>query len=76
MDAENADAVEALNRLIDEYRHRCLWFLREDYYPVADDERERVLVSIERHGDVAAYRRVAEIRRWLSRNSSARSAAS
>jgi len=73
---ESVDLAEAVNRLVDEYRHRCLWFLREDYYPTTDDERRRVLDCIERHGDVAAYRRAAEVRRWLSQTSSARSAGS
>ncbi len=70
------DVSAAVKRLVDEYRDRCLWFLREDYYPVTDDDRLRVLGWIERGGDLAAYRRAAEIRRWLSRTSSAPSAAS
>jgi hypothetical protein len=65
------DGAEAVNRLVDEYRQRCLWFLRTDYYPVSDVERLRVLAYIERYGDRAAYRRAAELRRWLSRTSSA-----
>ena len=73
---EPTDIAEAIDRLVDEYRHRCLWFLREDYYPITDDDRIRVLDSIARHGDVTAYRRASEIRQWLSRRSSARSAAS
>jgi len=76
MEHGDVDIATTVNRLIDEYRHRCLWFLREDYYPRTDDERIRVLEHIERHGDVVAYRRASEIRRWLSRTSSARSAAS
>jgi len=69
------DIIEAVNRLVDEYRHRCLWFLRGDYYPATDEERLRVLAYIERHGDRRAYVRAAEVRRWLSRPSSAASAA-
>ena len=42
----------ALRQLVDDYRVRCLWFLKEDYYPVTAAERERVLQSIERHGDL------------------------
>lgn len=76
MRERSAEISEAVNRLVDEYRLRCLWFLREDYYPATDAERLRVLQCIERHGDVAAYRRAAEIRSWLSRTSSAPSAAS
>jgi hypothetical protein len=70
------DARSALRGLIDEYRSTCLWFLRDDYYPTAASESERVLGLIERYGDAAALRRVAEIRAWLSRPSSETSAAS
>lgn len=28
-----SEAQENIGRLVDEYRARCLWFLREDYYP-------------------------------------------
>ena len=70
-----AAAVDAVNRLADEYRQRCLWFLRPDYYPTTDAARRQVLGYIERYGDAQGYRRAAEIRRWLSRTSSARSAA-
>lgn len=66
----------AIDRLVDEYRLRCLWFLRPDYYPSTDAERIRVLLYIERHGDRDAYRRAREMRRWLSQTSSAPSAVS
>jgi len=64
-----------MRRLVDDYRSRCLWFLREDYYPTSDPERERVLTLITQHGDQEAFRRVAELRKWLSPHSSANSAA-
>ena len=70
------DVFEVVNRLVDEYRHRCLWFLRDDYYPTTDEERLRVLGYIQRHGDRRAYVRAAEARQWLSRASSATSAGS
>jgi hypothetical protein len=76
MDRTALDISEAVNRLVDEYRERCLWFLRPDYYPQTNEERIRTLTYIERHGDRDAFRRAAEIRRWLSRTSSERSAAS
>jgi hypothetical protein len=69
MDAE-------FRRLVDDYRSRCLWFLREDYYPETAAARRRVLHAIERHGDLQALRRVAELRAWLSRESSETSAVS
>ena len=66
---------DTIRRLIDDYRVQCLWFLREDYYPSTAAERERVLRLIELRGDLQAFRRVAEIRRGLSRRSSEISAA-
>lgn len=74
MDAALTD--NPLRRLVDDYRVQCLWFLREDYYPVGAEECERVLRLIERHGDVSALRRAAEVRTWLSRRCSGTSAAS
>ena len=65
-----------LRRLIDDYRSRCLWFLRPDYYPTSPAERERVLALIAQHGDRQAFGRVAELRTWLSQHSSETSAAS
>ena len=62
-------AEAALRQLVDDYRARCLWFLKEDYYPMTAAERERVLQFIERHGDLQAFRRVTELRRWLLQQS-------
>jgi hypothetical protein len=67
---------QAVDALVDEYRQRCLWFLREDYYPSSLEERLRVLDYIQRHGDREAFRRAAEVRKWLSPSSSEKSAAS
>ena len=66
----------ALRDLMDEYRSRCLWFLRPDYYPEGEEEAEQVLRAIERHGDRAAFQRSARIRQWLSPTSNATSAGS
>jgi hypothetical protein len=66
----------AFRAFVDEYRARCLWFLRADYYPVTAAEQAEVLRLIERHGDRRALVRAAEFRQWLSRRSSATSAAS
>jgi hypothetical protein len=63
-------------RFVDEYRARCLWFLREDYYPRTLVERENVLRQIAQHGDRDAFRRVAQFRKWLSQLSSETSAGS
>jgi hypothetical protein len=71
-----ASPEEAVNALVDEYRRRCLWFLREDYYPTTLEQRLRVLDYIQRHGDREAYRRAAEVREWCSASSNGTSAAS
>lgn len=68
-------AMETVNALVDEYRTRCLWFLREDYYPQTPAEACRVLDAIGRHGDVKAFQRAATLRQWLLQNSNAPSAA-
>jgi hypothetical protein len=65
-----ADIAAAIDALIDEYRVRCLWSLRADYYPSTTAERLRVLELIQRHGDLAAYRRAATLRQWLSQSPS------
>ena len=66
---------DPIRRLVDDYRIRCLWFLREDYYPTTAAECERVLRLIEQYGDLRAFRRVSESRKWLSHRSSETSAA-
>ncbi len=63
-------------RLVDSYRTRCLWFLREDFYPTNAEEAVRVLSQIERNADLEGFRRAARLRSWLSPTSSAPSAAS
>jgi hypothetical protein len=67
--------MQDVNALVDEYRTRCLWFLREDYYPQTTSDACRVLEHIERHGDMTAFRKAATLRQWLLQNSSALSAA-
>lgn len=72
MDEQTAN--ETVNRLVDEYRVRCLWFLRPDFYPNTREERLRVLRYIEQHGDLEAFRRAASLRQWFSHDSNATSA--
>ena len=51
--------------LIEEYRDRCLWFLRPDYVPSTPEEILQAIEYIERYGDRRAYQRAEEIRKWL-----------
>jgi hypothetical protein len=73
---EEPDLETALRALVDDYRDRCLWFLRSDFYPSDRKEILRTIGYIERYGDRRAFERTAEIRRWLSRHSSASSVVS
>ena len=66
-DDSGAVTVEsAVDCLVDEYRVRCLWFLRPDYYPSTAAQRLQVLGYIERYGDRDGFRRARILRRWLS----------
>ena len=76
MSSPPQDLARAVDRLVDRYRVECLWFLREDYYPASDEERLRVLEYVERYGDREAWKAAAELRRWLSATSSAKSSGS
>lgn len=75
-DVDSNRASPALRALVDAYRSRCLWFLREDYYPTTLEEKHRVLDYIQRYGDRRAYLEAAEVRKWLSPRSSDRSVGS
>ena len=48
MDADARHLAEAVRRLVDEYRDRCLWFLRRDYRPEGDEETLRTLGALPR----------------------------
>ncbi len=53
--------------LVEEYRDRCLWFLKPDFVPSTVQEAEYALDLIERYGDRSAYVRAEKLRQWLSR---------
>ncbi len=74
MDEQTAN--QAIDRLVEEHRARCLWFLRPDFRPSTREERLRVLRYIERSGDREAFRQAATLRRWLSLESNETSAES
>jgi hypothetical protein len=76
MTTEEAEVAKSIDQLVDEYRTRCLWFLRRDFYPRTLQQRLRVLGYIQRHGDRTAFLKASEARRWLLLKSSETSAAS
>lgn len=72
----SAPGQAALRQLVEAYRERCLWSFRPDFYPQSHEEARIVLEAIQRYGDREGFIRSAEIRTWLSPNSSAPSASS
>jgi hypothetical protein len=74
--ATSTDLHAELRRLVDDYRARCLWFLRVDYYPSTPGAWISVLEQIARHGDLEAFRRAGALQSWLSHHSRATSAGS
>lgn len=67
-------AAEKVGAIVRRYRRRCLWFLREDYYPASLSQAVRAMEHIERHADRQGYIRARSLKQWLLRNSSVRSA--
>lgn len=65
----NQEAEIAINRLVEEYRTRCLWFAPKDYLPRTNDERLLALDKIQRHGDRSGFVRARELRAWLLQTS-------
>jgi hypothetical protein len=75
MNPGTKEIAATVNALVDEYRTRCLWFLRTDWYPSTLEDRLQALEYIERRGDVTAFRRARALREWLSRSFKEASAA-
>ena len=69
----NGSTFEEINVLVEEYRDRCLWFLRPGFSPATPEEAMRTLDLIERYGDQAAYQRAERLKKWLSQHFNAES---
>lgn len=69
-----AGLVEKLKPLLIRYRSRCLWFLREDFFPETLQQALLVLDNIEKYGDREGFIEARRVKEWLSRISSATSA--
>ncbi len=57
---------EDFKTVVRDYRSTCLWFANDVYAPRDEVQLEQILSAIEAHGDMAAFKRVGRIRRWLS----------
>ena len=54
--------------VVEDYRDMCLWYMNDPLHPHDDIQMEQVLTGIEKNGDLAAFKRVGEIRKWLPPN--------
>jgi hypothetical protein len=66
MTTEEIIQTKEFQSVVNDYRAMCLWFFPVDFMPSSTYELNRVLESIERYGDMAAYKRIGRIRKWLS----------
>lgn len=57
---------EDFKAVVRDYRDTCLWFANDAYSPKDEVQLEQILSAIESHGDMAAFKRVGRIRKWLS----------
>jgi hypothetical protein len=64
----NSFAFGEINELVEEYRDRCLWYLKPGFFPTTPEEALRTLALIERYGDRAAYQRAERLKKWLSQH--------
>ncbi|MBR3582580.1 MAG: hypothetical protein IKO01_03955 [Kiritimatiellae bacterium] len=70
--AEIAESPE-YRAVVEDCRATCLWSMGDVLHPRSERQLEQVLSAIERNGNLAAYRRAGEIRKWLSPDSRPRS---
>ena len=68
MTIEDIAKSEEFRSVVEDYRDTCLWYMNSNLEPKNDLQLEQVLTAIENHGDLAAYKRVGEIRKWLPRS--------
>jgi hypothetical protein len=59
--------------VVEDCRATCLWSMGDALHPRSERQLAQVLEAVEKNGDLAAYRRAGEIRKWLSPDSRRRS---
>ena len=67
----NQEILAEVRSLVEEYRHQCLWFLKEHFLPENTEEALRALDWIERYGDRSGFQRAQRLRKWLLQPTSA-----
>jgi hypothetical protein len=72
----HAEVVRAVDALVEECRVESLWYLRPDYHPRTDRERQQVLGAIQERCGRDVFRRAGVLKAWLSLHSSDESVSS
>lgn len=65
-----------IDRLVDDQRQTCLWYLRADYYPRTPAEQLAVLEAIQKRCTLDVFRRAGELKQWVSPSSNVTSVGS
>lgn len=60
-----ADYFKEVNKLVEKYRDRCLWFLSQGYTPDTPEEAMQTLELIQRYGDRDAFKDAERLKKWL-----------
>lgn len=72
MTLEDIVNSEEVKSAVNDYRSMCFWSVAPDFFPVNLSQLQFVLDSLDRYGDLSAYRRSGRIREWLSHATSQR----
>jgi len=62
------DVVRAVDDLVDQCRVQSLWYIRRDYYPRTDAERQQILEAIQERSSREVFQRAGVLKAWLSRH--------
>lgn len=62
------DIQQRVHIIVDEYRTRCLWWMRKDYYPSTLQQSVRVLEDITKNCDAEGFKKAGGLRQWLLQN--------
>jgi len=65
MTIEEIVRTEDVRSVVEDYRSMCFWNVAEDFFPRDRAQLLMALDSLEKYGDMAAYRRAGRIRQWL-----------
>ena len=70
MTVEEIVQTPQFRSVVEDYRGMCLWSLPEDFMPDNERQIHSLVECLEHYGDLKAYRKAGEIRKWLSQASS------